>query len=76
MPHRDIKAVMEDHVDSLMAMPDVVGVAIGAMDDGTPCLLILVIDTTEAVKQTIPDTLEGYPVRVEVSGEIRPLDSD
>jgi hypothetical protein len=76
MPQREIVAVMEDHVDALMALPDVVGVAIGALDNGTPCLMILVIEESDDVKREIPAEIEGHPVKIVVSGEIKPLDSN
>jgi len=32
-----------------------------------------VLEMTEELKEKLPATLDGYPVEVEVSGEIRPL---
>ena len=73
MPHRDINGVMDAHVSELMAIPDVVGVAVGAMDDGTPCILVLVARKTKEIGRRVPGNLENYPVRVFVSGEIKPM---
>ena len=73
MPKRDIKTVMESHVDELMAIPGVTGVAIGALDDGTPCIQVLVEKKTEDVIRHIPKTLEGHPVTIIESGVIRPM---
>ena len=73
MPKRDIKTVMESHVDELMAIPGVTGVAIGALDDGTPCIQVLVEKKTEDVVRRIPETLEGHPVTIIESGVIRPM---
>ena len=72
-PHRDINAVMADHVQQLMAMDGVTGVAIGATEDGTPCIMILLIELTETRRRALPDQLEGHPVCLFESGEIRPL---
>jgi hypothetical protein len=69
---RDIKTVMESHTGELMAVPGVVGVAIGETDDGTPCILVLV-ESGEVCRE-LPDTLEGYPVCILESGRIRPMD--
>jgi hypothetical protein len=73
MPTRDVKTVMEAHVDELMATDGVTAVAIGALDDGTPCIQVYVVKRTEDLVRRIPKTLEGHPVVVEESGVIRPM---
>ena len=74
MTRKDINHVLRDHDQELMAIPGVVGVAVGLMpDDKTLCLKVLVIKETEDLKERIPKTLEGYPVMIEESGVIRPL---
>ncbi len=70
---RDVVAVMNDHVDALMAVPGVVGVAVGALDDGSPCILVLVVKKTAEHETLIPADIEGYSVVVQESGEIRAL---
>ena len=76
VPNRDIKTVMEAHVEELMAIPGVVGVAIGELDDHTPCIQVLVIEQTEELTRRIPKSLEGHPVVILVSGEIKPMRDD
>ena len=73
MPTRDIQTVQEANIPTLMALDGVVGVAIGERDDHTPCIVIYVKEMTEALRAALPTALEGHPVRVEVTGEIRPL---
>ncbi len=73
MRPRDIKTVMEVHADELMAIPGVTGVAIGEMEDKTPCILVLVVDSSGEIVRDVPDILEGYPVRLLESGEIKPM---
>jgi len=73
MPTRDIQTVQEAHAPALMALDGVVGVAIGETDDRTPCVVIYVKEMTKALRAKLPTSLEGHPVRVEVSGEIRPF---
>ena len=74
MPRRDINAVLRAHQDELMAIPGVVGVYVGLMDDGkTPCLKVMVSEKTRELEQQIPKSLEGYPVVIEETGVIRPL---
>ncbi len=73
VPSRDINAVMADHTKELMAIPGVTGVAIGELEDKTPCILVLVVTDTDEIARKIPKVLEGHPVRLMVSGVIRPM---
>lgn len=76
VPSRDINAVLDAHDEELMEIPGVVGVAVGELEDHTPALLVLVVEETEEIKLRVPKSIEGYPVKIMVTGEIRPLDSD
>ncbi|MEJ2722413.1 MAG: hypothetical protein P8181_14940 [bacterium] len=71
MTLEDIKKVMDAHAGALMSIPGVVGVAIGALDDGTPCIQILVVEATGELKKRLPGSLDGHPVVIEVTGTIR-----
>lgn len=73
MAMRDIKVVQEEHAPALMARPGVVGVAIGALDDDSPCIVIYVATAPDSARLALPREIEGHPVRVEVTGEFRPL---
>ena len=73
IPQSDLKQVMEAHAGRLMAIPGVVGVALGELDDGTPCIQILVARLTAALRRKLPTRLEGHPVALVESGPIRPL---
>src|SRR2546426_8516042 len=68
---RTIEAVLAAHTDSLMALPGVVGTAIG-LCDGAPCIRVFLAASGAAARRRIPTQLEGYPVKVEVTGPIRP----
>jgi hypothetical protein len=68
---RSIDEVLAAHNDSLMALPGVVGTAIG-LSDGERCIKVLVADSNVAAKTRIPARLEGYRIVVEVTGTIRP----
>ena len=69
----DINAVLAAHEKELMKIPGVVGVYVGVLDDGkSPCLKIMLARRTPESNQ-IPAQLDGFPVRVEVTGQIRPL---
>lgn len=76
MPTQDIKTVMEAHAGELMAIEGVTAVAIGELDDGTPCIRVYVVEMTDDVVRRIPKTLGGHPVAVEESGVIRPMPGD
>ena len=68
---RSIDEVLAAHTDSLLALPGVVGTAIG-MCDGERCIKVLLADSGAATKGRVPPRLEGYRVVVEVTGTIGP----
>ncbi len=75
MKRKDINAVLKDHEQELLAIPGVVGIYVGLLPDNkTPCLKVMVIKETEELKMRIPKSIEGYPVLIEESGAIRPLE--
>jgi len=73
MPARDINEVMNSQGGVLMAIPGVVGVAVGELDDGTACIQVLVVEETAEISRQVPKELEGHPVKIFVSGEIKPM---
>lgn len=75
-PIRDINVVMQDHTAELMALPGVVGVYIGAREDSTLCIRVMVVSNTPELERKIPSVLEGHPVEIEETGVIRPLSPD
>jgi hypothetical protein len=71
---RDINHVLRAHDQELLAINGVVGVYVGLRDDGkTPCLKVMVVAKSSEIEKAVPKTIEGFPVIVEVTGEIRPL---
>jgi hypothetical protein len=72
-PSRPLAAVLERHTPELMSIPGVVATAESRLDDGSPCILVLVVRLTPELREKLPRRLEGWPVRVEESGEIRAL---
>ena len=71
VPPRDINAVLTAHRDSLLALPGVVGTAVG-LCDGERCIKVLLSDASAAGRQRVPERLEGFRVVVEVSGTVTP----
>lgn len=72
MPARDIETVLAERAEEIMALPHVVAVGQGATEDGTPCIKVYVLEGAEAPE--LPESIEGHPVVVQRSGEIRSLD--
>ena len=70
MSERSIDAVLALHNDSLMAIPGVVGTAIGRCD-GAPCIRVFMRDSASAHNASLADRLDGYMLRVEVTGQFR-----
>lgn len=69
---KTIKQVLREHTDQLMAVPGVVGVAGGLCND-TPCILVMVEKDTAELHRQIPSKIDGYLVRVEITGKIHSL---
>jgi hypothetical protein len=69
---KTIVEVLKEHTEELMSLPGVVGIAQGLCDN-KPCIKVFVIEKTPELAQKIPDILEGYPVMIEETGEIRAL---
>lgn len=67
---KTIEAVLKKHTPKLMSIPGVVGAGQGICED-KPCIKIFVIKKTPALTQQIPEVIEGFPVDLEESGDIR-----
>ena len=73
MPNKSIEEVLQEHTDSLMAIPGVVGTAQG-LCAGEPCIRVFVVEKTDDIVKQIPAEIDGYPVDVQETGEFRKLD--
>ena len=62
-----IRAVKRKHEERLMALPGVVGVAIGRKE-GRDCICVYVTDNDPKILAALPRTLEEIPVEIIVSG--------
>ncbi len=65
--------VQDRHTPKLMAIPEVVGSSIGLTDDGRPAILVFTKNRVSA--GVVPESLEGVPVVVRVTGEISAMPS-
>ena len=72
MPRRNIREVLKRHIDELMAVPGVVGVAEGT-SQGKPCIRVFVVDRNSVPLNRISDNIDGYPIIVEESGKFQAL---
>jgi hypothetical protein len=73
MTFEQVKTIMDRHAPALMELDGVVGVSIGALEDGAFVIQVMIRETNAALLDSIPDVIDGIPVRVEETGEIRPL---
>jgi len=67
---RSIEQVLLQHTPDLMRIPGVVGVGQG-LHKGKPCIVVMVSVLTREIRRKVPDRLEGYRVRIHVTGEFR-----
>jgi hypothetical protein len=73
MTSQTIEEVLAARTPELMAITGVVGTGIGA-DAGRPCILVFVTKREPQLEREIPDSIEGFPVRIEEIGTVRPLE--
>ena len=65
----NIEQALKKHEQRLMSMPGVEGVGITGTPD-SPAILVMVRQGARAIARQLPIQLEGYPVKVETTGEI------
>lgn len=72
-PPRPLVEVLAAHTPELMAIPGVVGTAESRTSDGRPCILVLLAKSDPGLRARLPRELEGWPVRLEVTGEFHAM---
>ncbi len=70
MEMKSIEEVLREQTPRLMAVRGVTGTGLGECD-GAPCIVVFVVKHSPELSEELPDTLDGYPVDVRVSGEVR-----
>ena len=73
MTSRTIEEVLAAHTPDLMAIAGVAGTGIGA-DGDRPCILVFVNKREPQLEREIPEDIEGFPVRIEEVGTVRPFE--
>lgn len=63
-----IEDVLAEHTDAWMEIEGVEGTGIG-LCDAVPCITIFVSRPPEEFAGSLPDTVQGHPVRLEPTGQ-------
>lgn len=66
-----IQEVKRQHESRLLAMPGVVSVGLGQNPDGEPVIVVGLDRRRPRTIARLPRTLEGYPIHVEIIGQIK-----
>jgi hypothetical protein len=69
-PSKSIEQVLVEKKPDLMKIPGVAGVYYSKLEDGSPCLKIMVEERTPEVRTGIPSHIDGYPVVIKDMDEI------
>ena len=69
---RSIFELLKVYTDEWMKIPGVVGTGEG-LHRGKPCILILVQKNTQELMRKIPKLVDGYPVIIQETGEVKAL---
>lgn len=72
MPEDKIADVINRHSREMISIKGVEGIAEGRCN-GTPCIKVYVNEKSPELNLKIPNSLEGYPVMIEETGEIKAL---
>jgi hypothetical protein len=75
MSEETIEAVLSQFTRRWMSIQGVVGTGIGEQD-GSPCIRVFVTRYTRHIEREIPQKAGGFPVIVELSGEIKAFGDD
>jgi hypothetical protein len=68
----DIHETKAAHTKSLMAIPGVVGVAVGK-SNGRACIRVYLEHDTKQLRELVPAELDGHPVEAVVTGPFKPM---
>ncbi len=75
MGEKPIVKVVEEYAPRWLALPGIVGVGVGE-SGGQPCIKVFVSRRAPETLASIGHSVEGWPVVVEQSGDIRALGND
>jgi hypothetical protein len=66
-----IKDVKRAHEAQLLSLPDIASVGIGRDENGNPAIIVHLARPNPATESKIPETIDGFPVIVNVSGPVK-----
>lgn len=70
---RPVAEVIRDRAPRWLELDGVQGIYEGRTADGAVCLKVMVIELTDELRASLPDTVEGYPVLLHPTGPIGPV---
>ena len=70
---RSIYDVQNEFSEVVMSLPGVVGTAIGLTETGQEAILVFLAEDIAETRKKIPESVEGYPVIIQVTGELEPM---
>ena len=73
VPEKTIEQVLNEKTDEWMAIPGVIGTAIGIFE-GSSCIKVFTSINPQKLQSKIPSTVENYPVIIEKTGTFHTLD--
>jgi hypothetical protein len=70
MRRKKIGDVIKAHTAGLITMPGVVGIGEGKQGNAS-CIILFVVDKNSPELSQLPETIDGYRLRIEQSGELQ-----
>lgn len=68
-----VEQVIKNHSAEILAIPGVQGLYQGELENGDTCITVMVDKKTDENEKEIPKKLDGYPVVIEETGKIHPI---
>lgn len=75
MQASSITELLRQHREEWLSIPGVVGTGIGECD-GLPCIKLFVAEETPQLLRAIPDSVGGYTIKLEITGQFRTQEPD
>ena len=70
----NISEVLKRHTPELMSIHGVIGTGEGRKKE-RPCILVFVVKKTSEISRKIPKTIDGYPVVIQQTGNVKALNA-
>ncbi len=68
-----IKKVMQHYEKEILSINGVKGIYIGKLENGQYCIGVLMTESDTASIKKIPKSLDGIPILIEMTDEIKPM---